>query len=158
MDSSGIAIVLRRGGSATREIRGALVHRLVGQQRRLVLLRELAALKMLLRLHRDAALVQPASLDDALLTTPNPRKRNQGSSKNVLARREEFTIPPRNTDVQFYFGGSPATTQPSEEGVDSGHIMEIGCFFSFSGHTRILEPTKPHFFPVELVSVELVVY
>ena len=50
--------------------------------------------------------------------------------------REEFTIPPRNTDVQFYFGGSPATTQPSEGGY-TAEIIEIGFPPPFPG---ILEP------------------
>ena len=41
------------------------------------------------------------------------------------ATREEFTTPPRNTDVQFYFGGSPATTQPSKGGYTAEIILYI---------------------------------
>ena len=56
-DGSRTVAVPRRGGGAIGEIRG-VVHRLVGQQRRLVLLRELGALN-LLRLQRHGAPVVP---------------------------------------------------------------------------------------------------
>jgi len=54
--------------------------------------------------------------------------------------QEQFTIPPENTDVQFYFGGSPATNQPPEGGVVSGHNKKNP---PFSGHTGT---TEPHLF------------
>ena len=56
-DGSRTVVVPRRGGGAIGEIRG-VVHRLVGQQRRLVLLRELGALN-LLRLQSHGAPVVP---------------------------------------------------------------------------------------------------
>ena len=64
--------------------------------------------------------------------------------------QEAFTIPPGNTDVQFYFGGSPATNLPPDRGeVDSGH-NKSRFLFPFSG---ILEPpnlfSPPHLAPLQ---------